>query len=145
MEDIKHSKEEEEEKEESSPPIKRKKVPLKKGFTLADWGTLVRSGKNISGISTKPGVITEEELKKHNKIDDIWVSLKGNVYNITAYMDYHPGGAKVLMSVAGKDATKLFDKYHSWVNYVFLLSTSYVGKLIHSIKVDESSIDPKAL
>lgn len=36
------------------------------------------------------------------------------------------------MSVAGKDATKQFDKYHQWVNHQFLLSTCYVGKLVLS-------------
>jgi hypothetical protein len=23
---------------------------------------------------------------------DAWVALQGNVYNVTTYMDYHPGG-----------------------------------------------------
>lgn len=33
------------------------------------------------------------------------------------------------MLVAGKDATELFYKTHSWVNYESLLSTSIVGYL----------------
>lgn len=33
------------------------------------------------------------------------------------------------MSVAGKDGTAAFDKYHAWVNADFLLSKCLVGKL----------------
>ena len=47
-------------------------------------------------------------LKRHNKRDDIWMALYGKVYNVTAYMPYHPGGEKELMRVAGRDGTKLF-------------------------------------
>ena len=35
--------------------------------------------------------------------------LKGSVYNVTHYMEYHPGGEAELMKGAGKDATDLFD------------------------------------
>lgn len=52
----------EEEPKEKSVPKKRMKVPLKKGFTLADWASLVRSGKNLSGVSGKPGFITVDEV-----------------------------------------------------------------------------------
>jgi len=47
-------------------------------------------------------------LKQHNKRDDIWMALYGKVYNVTAYMPYHPGGEKELMRAAGRDGTKLF-------------------------------------
>lgn len=34
--------------------------------------------------------------------------LKGKIYDITKYMDYHPGGRKKLMEAAGADGTSLF-------------------------------------
>ena len=34
----------------------------------------------------------------------------GKVYNVTAYMEYHPGGIPELMRGAGKDATVFFDE-----------------------------------
>lgn len=40
--------------------------------------------------------------------DDAWSSFNGKVYNLTAYLPYHPGGEKELMRVAGRDGTKLF-------------------------------------
>ena len=34
----------------------------------------------------------------------------GNVYNVTAYAEYHPGGIPELMRGAGKDGTEYFDE-----------------------------------
>jgi len=47
-------------------------------------------------------------LRLHNKRDDAWAAFNGKVYNITPYLDFHPGGEKELMRVAGRDGTKLF-------------------------------------
>lgn len=40
------------------------------------------------------------------------------------------------MKGAGKDATKMFDDIHAWVNYEQLLSKCYIGPLQNIIKVD---------
>lgn len=47
-------------------------------------------------------------LKLHNKLEDAWTAINGKVYNVTPYLEYHPGGVKELMRVAGRDGTKLF-------------------------------------
>jgi cytochrome-b5 reductase len=45
---------------------------------------------------------------KHNTEDDAWTVLNGKVYDITMYMEYHPGGIEKLMLGAGKDCSLLF-------------------------------------
>jgi len=47
-------------------------------------------------------------LKQHNKSNDAWMAINGKVYDVTAYIPYHPGGERELMRVAGRDGTKLF-------------------------------------
>lgn len=54
--------------------------------------------------------MTKQELSRHNKIDDIWIAVRGKVYNVTAYIPFHPGGHEELMRAAGIDATTLFDQ-----------------------------------
>ena len=44
--------------------------------------------------------------------DDAWVAIKGNVYNVTDWLDQHPGGRKILLKNAGTDATDKFVNYH---------------------------------
>jgi cytochrome b involved in lipid metabolism len=57
------------------------------------------------------------------------VSHELQVYNITPYMKYHPGGAEILMKAVGKDGTVLFNKYHPWVNAQALLEKCLIGLL----------------
>mmetsp|Transcript_23036 Transcript_23036/g.37933 ORF Transcript_23036/g.37933 Transcript_23036/m.37933 type:complete len:139 (+) Transcript_23036:59-475(+) len=58
---------------------------------------------------------TEAEVAEHNKVDDCWLII-GNentggpkVYDVTTYLDDHPGGAEVMLDVAGKDADEFFE------------------------------------
>ena len=44
--------------------------------------------------------------------DDCWIVLNGKVYDMTEFMDDHPGGSKVVMLYAGKDATDEFTMLH---------------------------------
>lgn len=47
---------------------------------------------------------------QHNTTEDAWSAFNGRVYNITPYLDFHPGGVKELMRCAGRDGTKLFSR-----------------------------------
>ncbi len=38
----------------------------------------------------------------------------GKVYNVTPYMEFHPGGEEELMRGAGMDGTVLFDEVIIW-------------------------------
>ena len=48
---------------------------------------------------------TREEVSRHNTKDDCWIILYGKVYNVTSWLDKHPGGAQLLLNHAGEDAT----------------------------------------
>lgn len=55
---------------------------------------------------------TREEVKKHNKADDLWCIIDHKVYDLTDFLDAHPGGSVVLEQVAGQDATTAFYNLH---------------------------------
>jgi len=57
-------------------------------------------------------VWTMEEVSKHNKKDDCWVVVNGQVLNTTKFLPDHPGGAKAILLYAGKDATEEFNMLH---------------------------------
>ncbi|XP_032999238.1 cytochrome b5 reductase 4 isoform X3 [Lacerta agilis] len=107
----------------------RNKVPLKPGRSLMDWIRLTKSGKDLTGLKGRLIEVTEEELAKHNKRTDCWICIRGLVYNITPYMEYHPGGEDELMKAAGADGTELFDQVHRWVNYESMLKECMVGRM----------------
>ncbi|XP_036048129.1 cytochrome b5 reductase 4 isoform X3 [Onychomys torridus] len=107
----------------------RSKVPLKQGRSLMDWIRLTRSGKDLTGLKGRLIDVTEEELKAHNKKDDCWICIRGLVYNVSPYMEYHPGGEDELMRAAGTDGTDLFNEVHRWVNYESMLKECLVGRM----------------
>ena len=111
--------------------VAREKVALKPGFHLMDWKRLMDASSDFNCRSGgPPRRIDKAELKRHNSRYDCWTSYNGKVFNISQYMDYHPGGVKVLMAVAGRDCTKQFDKFHAWVNIETMLAKCYVGPLM---------------
>lgn len=102
---------------------------LKPGHSLMDWIRLGHSGKDLTGVGGKKMVVSREELSKHNKTDDAWMAFRGKVYNITPYLDFHPGGVDELMRGAGKDGTALFDEIHKWVNAESMMEKCLIGQL----------------
>uniref|UniRef100_A0A3B4D119 Cytochrome-b5 reductase n=1 Tax=Pygocentrus nattereri TaxID=42514 RepID=A0A3B4D119_PYGNA len=108
----------------------RNKVALKPGHSLMDWIRLTKSGRDLTGLKGRLIEVTEEELKKHNTRNDCWTCIRGMVYNVSAYMDFHPGGEEELMRAAGMDGTDLFDQVHRWVNYESMLKECLVGKMV---------------
>ena len=55
--------------------------------------------------------------------------LRGKVYNLTPYVNFHPGGDKILKAIIARDCTNQFDKYHKWVNGEYMLEKCKVGVL----------------
>jgi cytochrome b involved in lipid metabolism len=46
------------------------------------------------------GNLTKEEVSRHNTSEDAWIIVDGKVYDITTYVDLHPGGRAYLMTIS---------------------------------------------
>jgi len=53
--------------------------------------------------------VTLAEVEKHNKDDDCWSVCHGVVYDLTKFLDQHPGGSEVITVLAGKDSSEDFE------------------------------------
>ena len=54
-------------------------------------------------------VYSTAQVKEHTKRSDLWMSIHGKVYNVSKFLDAHPGGEEVLVDHAGLDASGAFD------------------------------------
>ncbi|MCJ1365036.1 hypothetical protein MMC16_004155 [Acarospora aff. strigata] len=123
----------------TQPPSSRKskKVILSPGHSPLDWALLTKSpasSSNLRGVNVPPHLIrVPPSLLKHmngRKGRDAWSVWQGKVYNITPYLPFHPGGDGELMRGAGKEAGKLFNEVHPWVNWEGMLAECLVGVLV---------------
>lgn len=54
-------------------------------------------------------VYTLAQVSEHNHAKDCWLVIDGKVYDVTKFLEDHPGGDEVLLSATGKDATDDFE------------------------------------
>ncbi|KAL2842863.1 hypothetical protein BJX68DRAFT_278185 [Aspergillus pseudodeflectus] len=83
---------------------------------------------------------TLEQVKAHCKPDDVWIILHNKVYDVTKYLEDHPGGAAVLIEVAGTDATQAFEDIGHSDEAREQLEPYYIGDLPDTEHADSVEI-----
>mmetsp|Transcript_42978 Transcript_42978/g.102420 ORF Transcript_42978/g.102420 Transcript_42978/m.102420 type:complete len:668 (+) Transcript_42978:95-2098(+) len=82
------------------------------------------------GTSAISKNIPLSEVNRHITPHDCWVALNGKVYDLSEFMDRHPGGPTTILAWAGKDASKFFNDIHKGVKIdAYLRPESYLGTL----------------
>ena len=108
-----------------------------KGGDLQDgnWGessTEKRERKKEVEITmTNPEIDEEipmEEIAKHDQYGDVWFILHGQVYDVTKFLDEHPGGVESILMTAGSDATDDFMAIHS-ETAKFMMASYHIGRV----------------
>jgi cytochrome b involved in lipid metabolism len=52
------------------------------------------------------------DVAEHNSPDDCWSAINGKVYNLTDWIDKHPGGSVIIKSLCGQDGSAGFTAQH---------------------------------
>lgn len=120
----------------SATSTKNRKASLKPGRSIMDWIKLTATHPDLAGTGGKLKDVTPDELAKHNTQSDCWICIKGRVYNVTPYLEFHPGGVDQMMRGAGTDATELFNSVHRWVNVESMLKKCLVGHYKLDLDID---------
>ncbi len=72
------------------------------------------STRNSVTDNTKPTTqmllkLTSQEIAKHNQPSDCVVIIADKVYNVTSFLNSHPGGPEAIIPYCGADATVAFN------------------------------------
>ncbi|XP_043270049.1 cytochrome b5-like [Venturia canescens] len=80
---------------------------------------------------------TLEEVAKHNGVGGAktWMIIKSVVYDLTDYLNEHPGGGELLSEYAGKDGTAAFDDSGHSSDAKNILKAYKIGRLAVRNKV----------
>jgi L-lactate dehydrogenase (cytochrome) len=90
--------------------------------------------------------LTPEVVSQHNTKESLWIVINGQVYDLTNFLPNHPGGQKILLKYAGKDATKIFVPIHPPdALSKFLAPENHLGPLIGEFEEVEEELTPEEI
>lgn len=55
-----------------------------------------------------PTTYTIAQIAAHNEATSCWTVIESNVYDLTTYIEKHPGGAAPILAACGKNGTEIF-------------------------------------
>ncbi|CAN6286796.1 unnamed protein product [Urochloa humidicola] len=84
-----------------------------------------------------------KEAALHNTPDDCWVVIDGKIYDVTKYLEDHPGGADVLLEATGKDAKEEFDDAGHSKSAKKLMEDYFIGELDPTPEIPEMEVFSK--
>ncbi|KAH6778143.1 hypothetical protein C2S52_006341 [Perilla frutescens var. hirtella] len=80
-------------------------------------------------------VFTYSDVSAHRTSDDCWIIINGKVFNVTSYLNEHPGGDEVILGQAGGDASEEFEDVGHGSAARLMLDEFYVGEIDPNSKV----------
>jgi cytochrome b involved in lipid metabolism len=72
--------------------------------------------------------ISLAEASQHRSEKDCWLIIHGKVYDVTAFLDEHPGGYDIVVAASGKDGTEDFEEIGHSSTAKEMLADYYIGE-----------------
>lgn len=73
---------------------------------------------------------TLKEVAAHCTIDSCWMIIFDRVYDLTEFIEYHPGGYEIMIEYAGADATNAFNEKPHTIEASVMLEKYLIGELV---------------
>jgi cytochrome b involved in lipid metabolism len=95
----------------------------------------------VTGVSPTVATLklSNAELAKHNSSQSCWLLISGKIYDVTTYLNSHPGGEGEILKTCGTDATIIYDNRDGTGSHSSrarsMLTDYYIGDLNQTIKI----------
>ncbi|KAF7493072.1 Cytochrome b5 [Sarcoptes scabiei] len=86
---------------------------------------------------------TLEEVAEHNEKKSVWLVIHDSVYDVTPFLDEHPGGEEVLIELAGKNATESFEDVGHSTDARDIMKKYKIGELCEEDRAKTKKIKVK--
>lgn len=98
--------------------------------TQAPIDANMNASSTVAGTSTAAQSYTVAQVAQHNSSTSCWSAINGRVYDLTAWINKHPGGPEHILSICGSDGSSAFNAQHgSQSRPEKILQTFYIGDL----------------
>ncbi|XP_014092289.2 cytochrome b5 [Bactrocera oleae] len=75
---------------------------------------------------------SREEISKHNLNKNTWLIIHNNVYDVSEFLNEHPGGEEVLIEQGGKEATESFEDVGHSSDAREMMKKYKIGELVEA-------------
>ncbi|KAL4889030.1 FMN-dependent dehydrogenase-domain-containing protein [Aspergillus ambiguus] len=58
-------------------------------------------------------LLSTQEISRHNSPETCWIVVDNQVWDVTDFLDEHPGGSGIILKYAGRDATQPYSEVHT--------------------------------
>ncbi|KAL3860322.1 hypothetical protein ACJMK2_010461 [Sinanodonta woodiana] len=82
-------------------------------------------------------IFDRSEVAKHKDSKSTWIVIYDKVYDVTKFLEEHPGGEEVLLEQAGGDATEAFEDVGHSTDARELMKDYCIGEVPESQKTSK--------
>ncbi|XP_042220142.1 cytochrome b5-like isoform X2 [Homarus americanus] len=107
---------------------------------------MVEEEKDNSLVETSkasPKMYTLADVLEHTKNDSCWIVIHDKVYDVTKFLDEHPGGEEVLLEQAGGDSTEGFEDVGHSTDAREMMKEYFIGELVEEDRKNTKDTGPK--
>lgn len=83
---------------------------------------------------------TLEEVSQHRTTTSVWLVIHDNVYDVTKFLDEHPGGEEVMLEQGGGNASESFEDVGHSQDARELMKDYFIGELDEKDKVKSAKV-----
>ncbi len=101
---------------------------------------------NNTNTTNKPEplsyTLTTALVAQHSRANDCWVTANNNVYNVTSYINSHPGGASNITKYCGQDIAAAFARQGHSANASNIFASYKIGTIGSSVTQNTTTPPP---
>lgn len=102
------------------------------------------ASENTTADAVSPKLYTTEEVSKHVSKNDVWIIINNGVYDLTSFLNTHPGGEEILLEHAGRDGTESFEDIGHSSNARQMMEPLKIGEILEEEKTKETAYESNA-